>query len=208
MYFPVTEPLSQAPVNTPASEASPTPKVPASVPAPVGSLWSKVDETLQAIAYKVGRDDFGLSRGDFVIRYFPWRRHAYKVNRLGSMVRVYFGIFPLEPEFEFYLSRALSAVLLAVQTKGSKLAKYGEIEGFRKDLSKVAPHWDSLPKLAPRSELEVTEVYRVIVKHPASGIIVVKEAKHPKFGSMIIDARIEMAEALAMVEKMKEESPK
>lgn len=164
-----------------------------------------MDETLQAIAYKVGKDDFGLSRGDFVIRYFPWRRHAYKINRLGSMVRVYFGIFPLEPEFEFYLSRALSAVLYAVQTKGSKLARSGDVEASRDVLRKVAPHWDSLPKLAPRSELQVTEVYRVIVKHPASGLVVVKESKHPSFGSMIIDARIEMAEALAMVEKMKEE---
>ena len=163
---------------------------------------------MQRMAYHVAKEDYGLSRGDFVIRYFPWRRHAYKINRFGSMVRVYFGIFPLEPEFEFYLHRALASVLLAVQTKGSKLAKYGELEASRRALSKIAPHWDSLPKLAVRADLEITESYKVTVKHKASGLVIIKEAKHPKFGAMIIDARVEMAEMLDLAEHIKQQGDK
>lgn len=167
-----------------------------------------MDETLQRVAYKVARDDFGLSRGDFVIRYFPWRKHAYKINRLGSVVRVYFGVFPLDDEFEFYLNRALAAVLFAVQTRGSRIEKYGTLDATRKALKKLAPHWDALPRLAPRAELEVVETYKVTVKHKASGLIVVKEARSPRFSAMITDARIDMAEMLEAVEAIKREESK
>ncbi len=180
-----------APVATPA-------------PAPAGTLWDKVDEALRGIAYKVAKDNFGLTRGDFVIQYFPWRKHAYKINKFGSVFRCYFGIFPLDKEFEFYLNRALTALAYAVSTKGGKLQLAGDLELSKAELKKLAPHWASLPKLAPNDELEITEVYKVIVKHKASGLVITKESKQPKFGPMIIDARIEMAENLDAVDRFKE----
>ncbi len=183
-----------APVATPA-------------PAPAGTLWDRVDATLQAIAYKVARDNFGLTRGDFVIQYFPWRKHAYKINKFGSVFRCYFGIFPLDPEFEFYLNRALMALAYAVSTKGGKLQVAGDLELSKAELKKLAPHWAQLPKLAPKDELEVTEYYKVVVKHK-SGLVITKESKSPRFGPMIIDARIEMAENLDAIERFKNEQEK
>lgn len=175
---------------------------------PAGTVWSQVDNVLQRIAYKVGRDEFALSRGDFVIRYFPWRKHAYRVNKFGSVVRVYFGVFPLDPEFEFYLHRALGAVVLAVTTKGGKLEKFGSIEQTRDHLRKVAPHWYQLPKLVPMNELDVEESYKVVVKHKASGLIIVKESKRPKFSAMVIDARVELAEQVDALERLKQSEAK
>src|SRR2546421_12030415 len=90
-------------------------------------LWSKTHEVLQRIAYKVGRDEFGLTRGDFVIRYFPWRRHAFKITK-GGVIRVYFGVFPLDNEFEFYLRQALASVRLIVDTKGNKVERYDKLK--------------------------------------------------------------------------------
>src|SRR2546430_15307169 len=86
-------------------------------------LWSKTHEVLQRIAYKVGRDEYGLSKGDFVIRYFPWKRHAYRTTKSGATVRVYFGVFPMDKEFEFYLHQALKAVKVIVETKGHSIEK-------------------------------------------------------------------------------------
>lgn len=159
---------------------------------------SKVNEVLQRIAYKIAKDAHGLTRDDFRITFFPWRRHAWRIRRLGAGIGVYFGIFPLDKEFKFYLDQALIAVKRALEGKPAL-----ELLSRMKQRAEVVKdsNWESLPKLVPRDELEVEEIYRVVVKHRRTGVVVVKEMSRPTFSKMILDARIELAETLDAIEK-------
>ena len=65
-------------------------------------------------------------------------------------------------------------------------------------------NWESLPKLPPREDLEVEEYYRVVVKHKATGIVVIKESKRPIFARLLLDARVDLAEAVDVIEITRE----
>ena len=169
---------------------------------------SKLNEVLRRIAYKVGREEYGLNEEDFRITFFPWRAHAFRIRRLGSAVGVYFGVFPTSKEFLFYLKQALAAVKRALDGKpaielASRLkTRQGELDKLNKDSG-----WASLPKLPPKEELVIEVTYRVTVRHKRTGVITVKDSKRPIINRLVLDARVEMAELLEVVERVEKKLP-
>jgi len=155
---------------------------------------AKVNEVLRRIAYKIGRDSYGLNgEEDFRIVYFPWRKHSFKMRRLGSAIGIYFGVFPTDKEFQFYLHEALKAVKRTLDGKPSieLQSRLRALHASVKD-----PNWEALPKLPPREDLVIEEYYRVVVRHRATGVVSIKESKRPVFARLVIDARVDIAESL------------
>lgn len=156
---------------------------------------SKVNEVLRRIAYKRGAEQHGLNDDEFRILYFPWKRHAWRMRRLGSAVGVYFGVFPLDKEFIFYLDQALNAVKRALNGK----PQIELVSTIRKN-TLVDANWKSLPKLPPAEELVIEQTFKMVVRHRRTGIVAVRETSSMSaISKMILEAKIEVAEALTIM---------
>jgi hypothetical protein len=156
-----------------------------------------INTSLQKIAYRVARESYQLTDSDFRIRWFQWQRSKFRTRRMGSAIAVYFGVFPLDKDFLFHLHSALRSVRRELDGKPAieVASKLREMHESLRDAN-----WAALPKIPPRGEFEVEEVYRVVVRHRKTGLVAIKESSKPVFSKLVLDARLELAEFIAAIE--------
>lgn len=170
--------------------------------------YQQIDDITQRIAYKLGRD-YGLKDSDFVIKFWPKRNFDY-VIKTGGIIRVYFTHTPKFVDYEAMMRRCLKQVALIKNSKRTGIIVYGSDKKMTDELHQEFPEWEQLPTLLPYDQMTFETLYKVTMTHRKTGLTVIKEGKIGKYHSSIprlmIDARLELSDLVAALEKAREET--
>lgn len=167
----------------------------------------QLDDLTQRIAYHLAKD-YGLGERDFVIKYWPSKKFDYAIKS-GGVIRVYFTHTPKYEDYETMLRRCLAQVALVKRDKRTGIVVYGG-SGHPDSLGdEIKKYRQELPPLLSFEELSFRHLYRVEMKHAATGLIVVKEGAIGKRGvtvsKLMIDARIELSDLVNALLKSQRE---
>lgn len=151
---------------------------------------------MQKIAYKLGRDEYGLTQGDFVLKQWPVNR-KFKIKVIaGSVIRLYFARGIMDPEFDSLIKRALRAVAYI------KSKKFPPPVLWLPVAENGIPKFE-IPPLVPWTELEVEQLYYVRVRHRSSGLVVVKHGTvKDTFTNLTRQARVEISDTLDTLDQL------
>lgn len=164
----------------------------------------QMDEVTRRIAYKLAKD-YDLSERSFAICYsYNIRKYGDYTIASGGIIRVYFTHTPKYPEYESMMRRCLQQVAFCKKTRFTGIVVYGG-SGHPASLGDFGKEWRDLPKLLPFEEIEFSTLYKVEMKHYATGLTVKREGKIGKRGvtvsRLMIDARVELSELVASLLK-------
>lgn len=167
----------------------------------------QMDELTQRIAYKLA-GEHGLKQGDFAIKFWPSKKFAYSIKSGDGIIRVYWTHTPKHPDYGAMMHRCLDHVALRKRDRRVGVVVYGAAKEMLEQIQAEFKDWQDLPPLLPREEIECKELYRVEVRHRATGLTVVKEGRVGKKGTtftrLTIDARLELSDLVGALLKARE----
>lgn len=180
-------------------------------PVPTPATSKQMDDLTQRIAYKLA-GEHGLKQGDFAIKFWPSKRFAYSIKSGDGIIRVYWTHTPKHPDYRAMMHRCLANVALRKRDRRVGIVVYGAAKEMQEQIRAEFAEWQDLPVLLPIDEIECKELYRVEVKHRATGLTVVKEGRVGKKGTtftrLTIDARLELSDLVGALLKSQEQSAK
>lgn len=169
----------------------------------------QLDELTQRIAYKLA-GEHGLKDGDFAIKYWPSKKFDYSIKSGDGIVRVYWTHTPKYVDYRAMMHRCLQHVALRRKDRRVGVVVYGAAKDLQDSIRAEFKEWQELPPLLSRDEIECKELYRVEVRHRATGLTVVKEGRVGKKGTtftrLTIEARLELSDLVGALLKSRETS--
>lgn len=170
-----------------------------------------MDALTRQIAYHIAKD-YGLSQSSFAIKFVPTQAYEYKIAA-GGIIRVYWTHVP-SPEFkndyEIMMRRCLQQVAHMKKTRFTGIVVYGANKKLTESVkAEIGKHWEELPVLLPIADVRFKTMYKVEMKHEATGLVVIKEGLIGRRGvtvtRLMLDARAELSELVGALLKSQEE---
>jgi hypothetical protein len=151
-------------------------------------LHREIEATLQNVAYKLGRDEFGLKENEFVLRYMSKKKvgKGWAVAR-GGIIRIYFSMSPFDDQCADYLRRALQAVAKIRKSRRTDIVLYEGLSIPAHLIPSAYRRMYELPPLLDRNEVDVRIEYLVTITHPQTGVTQQEKGPVTKGFSRLID---------------------